>query len=134
MRMLFLPPIVLLQCVAAMWALDRWWPLMEFEHDLFTWAGAALIVAGLAIANWHARLFKRVGTNIDTFGEPGRLTTAGLFSRTRNPMYLGLVMVISGAACWMGSLGALGVAAGYVALVHFWYIPIEERAMQAKFG
>ena len=53
------------------------------------WLGLLLLGAGLAMAAWHARLFRQAGTNIQTFGEPGQLTTGGLFRRSRNPRYLG---------------------------------------------
>lgn len=109
-------------------------PVSELVARPFNWMGLLLIGAGLCGANWHARLFRRLGTNINTFGEPGTLTTDGLFRRTRNPMYLGMVVSLIGVACVLGSLSPLVGPLAFFVLANFWYIPFEERAMSMKFG
>lgn len=133
MRMLLLPPIVFLASVLSMFALDRVAPVIRVE-SLWTWLGMAPLVVGLTVANWHARLFRRVGTNIDTFGEPGRLVQDGLFLHTRNPMYLGFVISLAGLAFILGSVSPWALVVGFILVAHCWYIPVEERAMAAKFG
>jgi protein-S-isoprenylcysteine O-methyltransferase Ste14 len=134
MRNLLLPPVVFLLCVVLMVLLHTQWPLFVWLPRPWGWAGAAPIVAGLALAQWHARLFKRLGTNIHTFGEPGQLTTEGLFGRTRNPMYLGMLLALAGVAVVLGSLSPLAVLAGFFVLMQAWYIPFEEQAMAQRFG
>lgn len=134
MRFLLLPPVVLLISVGMMFLLHTALPVMQLLPRPANWAGFVLIVAGLAIANWHARLFRRIGTNINTFGEPGKLTTEGLFHRTRNPMYLGMIVCLTGVACVLGSLSAMAGPLGFFILANYWYVPLEERAMAAKFG
>lgn len=134
MQWLLLPPVVLIMSAGLMVVLHQNVPIAEVVPQPFNWGGLLLVVAGLAGANWHARLFRRLGTNINTFGEPGTLTTEGLFRRTRNPMYLGMVVTLVGLACVLGSLSPFVGPAGFFVLAHFWYIPLEERAMALKFG
>lgn len=134
MRLLLLPPIVVLMLVGAMFLLDAKVPVLLLLPQPVNWGGILLVILGLGVANWHARLFRRIGTNINTFGEPGTLTRAGLFRRTRNPMYLGMVFVLIGAACVLGSLSAFAGPLGFFILAERFYIPIEERAMTLKFG
>jgi protein-S-isoprenylcysteine O-methyltransferase Ste14 len=118
-----------------MFALDAYLPLLAFLwQPSISYLGSVLTVGGLVIASWHARLFKRIGANIQTFGEPTRLTRAGLFGYTRNPMYLGFVLVLLGLAIVLGSLSPFAGPLLYAALVNWWYIPFEERAMLNKFG
>lgn len=96
--------------------------------------GLALLLAGIAIAQWHARLFRQLGTNINTFAEPDHLTTLGLFRRTRNPMYLGMVIALTGVALLLGAVSPMAGPLAFFVLSHRWYIPVEEQAMAARFG
>ncbi len=134
MRALLLPPVVLLACVCVMFVLDRKAPLLELWGAPYSWLGGALVLAGIAIAQWHARLFRRLRTNINTFEDPGTLTREGLFKFTRNPMYVGFVLSLLGAGVFLGSASPFLVCGAYALLTHFWYIRIEERALLRKFG
>lgn len=134
MQKLLLPPVVFLLCIVLMVLLHSQWPVLVWLPRPWNWAGVALIVSGLALAQWHARLFKRLGTNIQTFGEPGQLTTEGLFRRSRNPMYLGMLVALAGVLVVLGSLSPMAVVIGFFVLMQAWYIPFEERAMAQRFG
>ncbi len=133
-RFIILPPITMLLTAALMVALDRYAPILHMWRWPASGVGIVFIVLGIGIAQWHARLFERIGANIQTFGEPSAITRAGLFSRTRNPMYLGFVLALSGVAIVLGSLTPLAALLAYAALAQWWYIPFEERAMLRKFG
>lgn len=137
MQRLLLPPVVWFASVGAMVILQRTWPVAVLPADgrvLAWWAGGVLVLAGLAVAQWHARLFKRIGTNINTFGEPGTLTTAGLFAHTRNPMYLGMLLALAGVALALGTLSPWLLVLQFFVLAQCWYIPLEERKLAARFG
>jgi protein-S-isoprenylcysteine O-methyltransferase Ste14 len=134
MRKLLLPPIVMLACAGLMAWLHMAWPLAVWLPPPWRWLGLLPLVGGVAVAQWHAALFRRVGTNIQTFGEPGTLRTEGLFARTRNPMYLGMLMGLCGLAAVLGSVVALVGPVLFFLLAHCWYVPTEERAMATKFG
>jgi protein-S-isoprenylcysteine O-methyltransferase Ste14 len=134
MRLILLPPIVVLLCAGVMVALHLNAPLARIVPQPFNWPGVLLVVGGIALSKWHASLFKRVGTNINTFGEPGQLTTEGLFRRTRNPMYLGMLIALLGLAWALGSLSPLLGPLVFFGMAQFWYIPLEERALVRKFG
>ena len=62
------------------------------------WIGALPGAAGLALNLSGARLFERTGTNIRTFDEPEIFVESGAFRWTRNPMYLGFLVVLLGMA------------------------------------
>lgn len=96
--------------------------------------GVPVALAGLAFNLGGAGLFGRLGTNIKTFNDPGQLVTSGPFRFTRNPMYLGFTLILSGVGLLVGTLTAwLGALAFFVA-ADTWYIPFEERRMRALFG
>lgn len=93
-----------------------------------------MIVLGLGIAQWHSRLFKKLGTNINTFKEPDILTTEGFFRISRNPMYCGFIVTLLGICLVLGSTSPFLGLIGFGLLTNYWYIPFEERAMLIKFG
>jgi len=100
------------------------------------WRSVGLLpgLAGLALLLAGSTRFRRLSTNIRTFDEPGVLVTDGLFRVTRNPMYLGFVLVLLGAGLAMGALTPLFVPVAFLIVANAWYIPFEERALQTKFG
>jgi protein-S-isoprenylcysteine O-methyltransferase Ste14 len=132
--MRILPPRLVLILLAAMVALHLLLPgaaLLVLPYNL---AGAVVAAAGFAITLSGARVFSRVGTNIRTFNEPGVLVTDGLFRWSRNPMYLGFVLLLLGTAMLLGTATPFLAVALFAVVADRWYIPFEERAMKAKFG
>lgn len=96
--------------------------------------GAAPLLAGAALTICGARVFEQHETNISTFDDPDKFVRTGLFRYTRNPMYVGFLLLLIGAAMFVGGLTVwLGPAAFFVA-ANWWYIPFEERRMSARFG
>lgn len=92
------------------------------------------LAAGLTLTLHSASLFDRIGTNIKTFDEPGTLVDTGPFGFSRNPMYLGFLLLLVGVATLVGSLTAWIGPLAFSAAAQLWYIPFEEREMRAKFG
>lgn len=129
-----LPPVLTLLCILLMLMLDWQLPLGQALPPPWHLAGLVPILAGIALAAAGRARFARVGTEIYTFREPGQLVTGGVFRLTRNPMYLGMALLLAGVALLLGSLSPLVVAAGFVVIADRWYIRFEEAAMTAKFG
>lgn len=102
-----------------------------------TWArtaGLVPLLAGAGLVLRGARLFERVGTNICTVDDPDRLVESGPFRWTRNPMYLGFVGLLVGAALLLGTAAAWLGPVVFVVAADRWYVPFEERRMAARFG
>lgn len=129
-----IPPNLTLICLAAMAPLRLFAPGVMLIETPAAWIGAAPLVAGLALLLGGAGRFRRLGTNIKTFNEPGVLVTEGLFRWTRNPMYLGFLLSLLGVAILLGAATAFGPVLMFFLVANSWYIPFEERAMTAKFG
>ena len=63
-----------------------------------------LVIAGISLSAAGAVLFRREGTEINPVSAPNRkLVTSGPYRFTRNPMYLGLVLITLGIAFWVGA-------------------------------
>jgi protein-S-isoprenylcysteine O-methyltransferase Ste14 len=96
--------------------------------------GGLLFILGLAITLPSARLFHRVKTNIIPYNDPNELVTSGWFRHTRNPMYLGMVVVLAGISVGFGELLGYAVPLIFLILMDRTFIPMEESAMQRVFG
>ncbi|WP_416384449.1 methyltransferase family protein [Roseibium aggregatum] len=69
-----------------------------------------------------------------TFRQPTRLVTSGIYALSRNPMYLGFLLMLLGVAvCTNEALNVL-FAIVFFLVAQFWYIPIEERNAERTFG
>jgi protein-S-isoprenylcysteine O-methyltransferase Ste14 len=128
------PPVVALLAAGGMRVLAREWPSARFTP--LPTAGLAVAVAGVALAVWAMRSFRRAATTIHPL-EPHKATqlvVAGPNRWTRNPMYVGLLVVLVGWGLWLGSAPALMfVPLAWGWLTRFQVGP-EERALDARFG
>jgi protein-S-isoprenylcysteine O-methyltransferase Ste14 len=94
-----------------------------------------LIVAGVGIAVSAALLFRRHGTEINPTSATNRvLVTFGPYRFSRNPMYLGLVLVTVGVAFWIGAWPMFLPPIAVFATANWVHIPFEETKMMRQFG
>ena len=97
--------------------------------------GITLIAIGLASMFWAASIFRAEGTELNPTSETNsRLVIRGPFRITRNPMYLGIVLVGLGIAFWVGSLPMFAVPVFSFATANWVHIPFEEAKMRRQFG
>lgn len=95
----------------------------------------ALVVLGTALSASSAVMFRRAGTELNPTSETNRkLVTSGPFGFTRNPMYLGLVIVTLGVATWLGAWPMFLVPVAMFATANWVHIPFEEAKMHRQFG
>ena len=129
-----LPPILLVLVCLAMTAATFLMPIVL----VFSWPnnliGIPICLIGLSLAFAGARKFKSVETNIQTFGKPDHLVTAGLFAYSRNPMYLGFALAAFGSAILLGSFSAIIIAMAFIVVLDRWYVQFEETKMLETFG
>jgi protein-S-isoprenylcysteine O-methyltransferase Ste14 len=97
-------------------------------------AGSVLIGAGIVLNLWSDRQLKQAQTTVKPDGRPTALVTTGAFRLTRNPMYLGMALILAGAAWLLGSPPALSCAVVFMVAVERWFIRREEANATAAFG
>ncbi|MBI2992848.1 MAG: isoprenylcysteine carboxylmethyltransferase family protein [Gammaproteobacteria bacterium] len=128
------PPVYLLLTVLAMGAMHHWLPLYQWTSRPWSWAGLLPVLLGLGVTVTAALSFMRAGTPIVPFEKSTALVTSGLFRFTRNPMYLGMVLLLGGSAILFGSVGALLPIPLFVWVIVSDFIHCEERFMEELFG
>ncbi|MFO7301151.1 MAG: isoprenylcysteine carboxylmethyltransferase family protein [Acidobacteriota bacterium] len=97
--------------------------------------GTMLIVAGIGLSAWGRRTFDRAGTEVmPTSPVNSVLVTHGPFAYTRNPMYLGILIVLAGFALCIGTLTAWAAVVVFFLWVNFVSVPYEEAKMERQYG
>ena len=129
-----LPPVWLLMALVASFALDRYSPIARLVSAPWKYLGYIAMALGAVMAISSARAFRRAGTPVVPFEPSTTLVTGGWFRMTRNPMYLGLTLILFGVALIDGTLGAFLPLPVFVAVLHFRFIRAEERFLEGIFG
>jgi len=128
------PPIYLLFTLLAMAALHFGLPFARIIDPPYSYAGAVLIILGIAITATAARAFAKAGTPIIPF-EPSTALVAGwLYRITRNPMYLGMVVALFGTGVLFGTLSPFLPIPIFVWIIQKQFIEAEERFLGEIFG
>jgi protein-S-isoprenylcysteine O-methyltransferase Ste14 len=121
---------------ALMWVLDRRLPLTHWLEP--PWNGLALAPAavGVGIAAAALARFRQAQTTVNPvdLSKSSRLVTDGIFRVSRNPMYLGLLLLLIGWALWLGSASPWFIPPLFVMLITRVQIIAEEQALGALFG
>jgi len=133
-RRMALPPLLLLAALATMLALHMLLPLLLLP--LFPWRapGAVFGTAGVALVLWAGTIFTRVGTAIHPLARSSFLVRSGPFRFSRNPIYLGMVLILTGAALALGSATPWLIIPVFIGALARQVIAGEERKLTAEFG
>ena len=131
------PPVVLtLVAASLMWLLARTTPGFVWPRGLRAIVAVTLFAGGLAVAIFAVREFRAARTTVNPL-QPAAASTmvrSGIYGRTRNPMYLGMVLVLAAWSVWLASPAAMAVLPVVAVYLDRFQIVPEERALAARFG
>jgi protein-S-isoprenylcysteine O-methyltransferase Ste14 len=130
------PPAIALLVGTAMWFIAQQRASLELPLAIRIGAFAIIGFAGGAIALAGGLEFKRARTTVNPFRpeDSTALVTSGIYRLTRNPMYVGLALLLLGWAAFLCSAWALLGPVIFVLYVNRFQITPEERVLSAKFG
>ena len=99
-------------------------------------AALAVLATGLGVIAAAILRFVRARTTVNPLRpeEASALVTEGVFRITRNPMYLGMALILAAWALWLGNAAGALLLAGFVAFIGRFQIAPEESALRAHFG
>jgi protein-S-isoprenylcysteine O-methyltransferase Ste14 len=132
------PPLIALAAVLVGLFLDWLAPayiltlLLSLEMRLPL--GLLLIVLGCLLVYGGMRSFGRVATAVNPYVPSTTLATTGVYAYLRNPMYLGLGLIVGGLGIALASDWMLVMLVAAALTVHFGVVKREERYLTAKFG
>jgi len=95
-----------------------------------------LVSAGTAVGFAGVRTFQRARTTVNPYRPhaSSSLVTWGIYRRTRNPMYLGLMLALAGWGLYLANTWCLLLAFVFVPFMNRFQIRPEERALEQTYG
>lgn len=132
-----IPPVALALFIAfAMWGVSLVTGPIELPFFVRALAAVVFVAAGMGISIAGVVSFRRARTTVNptTPDSTSALVSSGIYGVTRNPMYLGFLLVLIGWAAFLSNAWALLVAFGFVPYMNRFQITPEEKALSAMFG
>jgi protein-S-isoprenylcysteine O-methyltransferase Ste14 len=128
------PPLVTLfyiviACLAG-WFIRVPWTL----PDALQYVGFGMVIVGFLLAAGAFVEFRKAHTTLDPHGSVKQLVTEGVYRFTRNPIYLGFLVIVIGLPLNMGSVWGFVAAPLFVLTMNRLVIEKEEAYLEKKFG
>jgi protein-S-isoprenylcysteine O-methyltransferase Ste14 len=128
------PPVWFLANFGSLFALRHSFPT-PFDHpELMTAAGRVLIWGGAAVALGTIISFRLHRTSVIPFRTPEVLLRTGLFRWSRNPIYLGEAIILTGACLKFGHILPWLIIPLFITGANLSFIRWEEATLRQKFG
>ena len=127
--------LVVLFVFASFWV-DKWLALFHFDSSWWSLGlSMLLLVPGCLIMVWPVMQFFRARGTPVPLNPPKKLITTGLYAYIRNPMILGLLLLLLGLGVLFGSLCLIFIFTPLFISINVLYLKaIEEKEMEKKFG
>ena len=135
MKLKIPPPYWLLLTTGLMWLISRYTPQAEILHNL-RWLALLPLVTAIGLIAAAASAFRQASTTIHPqHPEQTRVVVdSGVFGFSRNPIYLGMALILVAWALWLAAPFAwLGIPL-FVVVITRWQIVPEEEILLNKFG
>jgi len=131
------PPLIFAAGLAAGFSLQWLYPVTIVAEAFEDWlrvAGIVFLLGWLVLALWALGTFRRIGTSANPAGPTTSLAFEGPYRFTRNPMYLGLVLLTIGVALVANALWPLILLPLVLYVLVRAVVEPEERYLSRKFG
>ena len=129
-----LPPAYLFTSLAVMVLLHFFAPLTEVAPRPWNAIGLAPLAIGIALNLSAGKAFTNQGNASSPYEIPTALMTTGIYKYSRNPMYLGMSLMLLGVALLLGSATPYIVVPGFIMVMDRWIIRFEENMLEKQFG
>jgi protein-S-isoprenylcysteine O-methyltransferase Ste14 len=131
------PPVAVAVLIAiAMWCVSSFGPSLALPVLVRLSITGALVAAGAGICVAAVVSFRRANTTVNPTRPEATsaLVTSGIYRFSRNPMYLGFLLILIGWAAFLSSVPALTGAPLFVLYMNRFQVRPEEKAMSSIFG
>ena len=130
------PSFVAIIAAVLMWLLARIFPSTGFSFPAPQAVMFGFVVVGAVLTSLAVTSLRRVGTTLHPQrpGKASTLVTSGVYSWTRNPMYLGLLLGLLGWVIRLSNFGSILMLPLFVVYLNRYQIGPEERLLAVLFG
>ncbi len=130
------PPLVGIVVLVLAWLVSRHVPQLGFVLPAKAWVAGAIGVIGLSFDLIAVGAFSRARTTVNPLSpdKAEKLVVSGLYRITRNPMYLGMALMLLAWGLWQENFGSIAYVALFIAYITRFQIKPEEAVLAEKFG
>jgi len=128
------PPFLVLIGILGQILVGQFVPIEPVLGPIWQTIGIVLVVLGLVMILATSRSFRQAETTIIPDGAPSILLQTGLYALSRNPIYVGMAVILSGTALLTAHVWAFIFVALFVVAVDRMWIVKEEVNLEAEFG
>jgi protein-S-isoprenylcysteine O-methyltransferase Ste14 len=130
------PLIVALSIAATMWGISLTTPIIDMSSLIRLTATIAIALAGVSTAILGVIAFRNAGTSINPLkpDTTSTIVTSGVYRFTRNPMYVGMTLVLVAWAVFVSSAWALLGPLVFILYMNRFQIMPEERVLSGNYG
>ncbi len=128
------PPVYVLVSILAIVLLHFVLPGPVIFPKPWNLLGILSLALGAALPVLAVMAFRRAGTSPEPFRVPAALVTSGIYGVSRNPIYMGFLLVMLGIVVLLRSLVPIVVLFGYMVLIERNVIRVEEAILAEEFG
>ena len=127
------PPMVALLFIVMAYFLGRFVPVPFVPSMIWRNLGLLLTFIGFLLGIGALIEFRRARTTLDPHGSAKQVVTSGIYRFTRNPIYLGLLLMVIGLPLNSGLIWGIIMAPLYVIVMTRLVIEHEEAYLERKF-
>ena len=127
------PPIVALMFIVIAYFLGRFIPVPFMAPMLLQNIGLAMTFVGFLLGVGALLEFRKARTTLDPHGSVNHLVTSGIYRFTRNPIYLGFMLMVIGLPLNSGSYWGILMIPLYMIAMTRLVIQHEEAYLEKKF-
>ncbi|WP_417704625.1 methyltransferase family protein [Rheinheimera aquimaris] len=132
-----IPPVALAVLFAlAIWLLAQLTPSLAVPLLWRQVLAGIFTVTGIVIALSGVLAFRKANTTVDPRvpQQSSSLVIRGIYRYSRNPMYLGFLLLLLALACYLMNVAAIALLPLFVLYMNRFQIVPEERFLLQKFG
>ena len=134
MRNLDLPPLWLVLFLVIVWIATRLFPDWSVQSVELAAIGRGFVLVGIGLTAFALISFGRARTTPVPHRRARALITTGLYENSRNPIYLGLAVILLGSALSAGALSSFLPVVAFPLIITRRFIAWEEDELRRVFG
>jgi len=134
MQRMDVPPLWLLGCVLVAWIQATYFSFgLGFGGSWADFLSGLMIGGGIVLTALAVHEMRRQRTTVLPHKTPSQLVQSGIFSRSRNPIYLGDVLILAGVILLFDAVLSLPMIPVFVWILEKRFVVPEENRMRRAF-
>ena len=122
--------IVLMTISIGLWFFSPPDTLLHIPYKLIA---TLSIIFGFTVMTWAWLQFRKSDTAVCPTSKSSLIVTHGIYKYSRNPMYLGMLFMLTGASFLMGTIPSMFAPIGFFIIIDKVFIPYEEEKLLTAF-